>query len=42
VFGEVVDEDSRKVVDKIQAVDTGAQDKPLDDVVIESIAVEAV
>jgi peptidyl-prolyl cis-trans isomerase A (cyclophilin A) len=42
VFGDVVDEDSRKVVDKIQAVETGAQDKPIDDVVIESISVETV
>ena len=40
VFGDVVDPDSRKVVDKIQAVETGAQDKPIDDVVIESISVE--
>ena len=40
VFGDVVDEDSRKIVDKIQAVETGAQDKPIDDVVIESISVE--
>jgi peptidyl-prolyl cis-trans isomerase A (cyclophilin A) len=42
VFGAVVDEDSRKVVDKIQAVETGAQDKPIDDVVIESISVETI
>jgi peptidyl-prolyl cis-trans isomerase A (cyclophilin A) len=42
VFGDVVDADSRKVVDKIQAVETGAQDKPIDDVVIESISVETV
>ena len=40
VFGDVVDPDSRKVVDKIQAVETGAQDKPIDDVVIESISIE--
>jgi peptidyl-prolyl cis-trans isomerase A (cyclophilin A) len=42
VFGDVVDQDSRKVVDKIQAVETGPQDKPIDDVVIESISVEAI
>jgi peptidyl-prolyl cis-trans isomerase A (cyclophilin A) len=42
VFGDVVDPDSRKVVDKIQAVETGAQDKPMDDVVIESISVETI
>ena len=40
IFGEVVDEVSRKVVDKIAAVATGAQDRPLDDVVIESITIE--
>ena len=40
IFGDVVDEASRKVVDKIQAVDTNASDKPLDDVVIESISIE--
>jgi peptidyl-prolyl cis-trans isomerase A (cyclophilin A) len=40
IFGDVVDEASRKVVDKIQAVDTNQSDKPLDDVMIESIAVE--
>ena len=42
IFGEVVDEVSRKVVDKIAAVATGAQDRPLDDVVIESITIEKV
>jgi peptidyl-prolyl cis-trans isomerase A (cyclophilin A) len=40
IFGDVVDEASRKVVDKIQAVDTNPSDKPLDDVVIESISIE--
>jgi peptidyl-prolyl cis-trans isomerase A (cyclophilin A) len=40
IFGDVVDEASRKVVDKIQTVDTNASDKPLDDVVIESISIE--
>jgi peptidyl-prolyl cis-trans isomerase A (cyclophilin A) len=40
IFGDVVDEASRKVVDKIQAVDTNQSDKPLDDVVIESISIE--
>jgi len=42
IFGEVVDEVSRKVVDKIATVSTGAQDRPLDDVVIESITIEKV
>lgn len=42
VFGEVVDDVSRKVVDKIAAVTTGSGDKPVDDVVIESITIEKV
>jgi peptidyl-prolyl cis-trans isomerase A (cyclophilin A) len=42
VFGEVADETSRKVVDKLAAVPTGAQDRPLDDVIIESITIEKV
>jgi peptidyl-prolyl cis-trans isomerase A (cyclophilin A) len=41
VFGEVVDEESKAIVDKIQAVDTDNRDKPLDDVVLESVTVEA-
>jgi peptidyl-prolyl cis-trans isomerase A (cyclophilin A) len=40
VFGEVADEESKQVVDKIAAVKTGPQDKPLEDVVIESISIE--
>jgi peptidyl-prolyl cis-trans isomerase A (cyclophilin A) len=40
VFGEVADEVSVGVVDKIAAVPTGANDKPLDDVIIESITIE--
>jgi len=42
VFGEVSDEVSRKVVDKIAAVATDGRDKPLDDVIIESITIEKV
>jgi peptidyl-prolyl cis-trans isomerase A (cyclophilin A) len=42
VFGEVADEDSRNVVDAIAAVETGANDKPREDVVIESVSIEAV
>ena len=42
VFGEVADEVSIAVVDKIAAVKTGAQDKPLEPVVIESISIETV
>lgn len=39
IFGEVADEDSRRVVDDIEAVRTGAADRPVHDVVIESITV---
>ena len=42
IFGEVADYVSRKVVDQIEAVATGAQDRPIDDVVIESITIEKV
>jgi peptidyl-prolyl cis-trans isomerase A (cyclophilin A) len=42
VFGEVADEVSRKVVDKIEGVATSAGDKPIDDVVLESITIEKV
>ena len=42
IFGEVVDEVSRKVVDQIGATATGAQDRPMDDVVIESVTIEKV
>ena len=41
VFGEVADEESRKVVDKLSNVDTDAGDRPLNDVVIESISIDA-
>ena len=40
VFGEVADEESRKVVDKLGAVDTDGSDRPLTDVVIESITID--
>ena len=40
VFGEVADEESRKVVDKIASVATDHNDRPHDDVVIESISFE--
>ena len=42
VFGDVVDEDSRKVVDKIGQIATDGRDRPLDDVVIKSITIEKV
>ena len=37
IFGEVVDEESRKVVDAIGTTATGPGDRPVDDVIIESI-----
>ena len=40
IFGEVTDADSQAVVDKIAAVRTGAGDKPVNDVVIESVDIE--
>jgi peptidyl-prolyl cis-trans isomerase A (cyclophilin A) len=40
IFGEVADEDSKAVVDKISAVKTGAMDKPEEDVVMNSVTVE--
>ena len=42
IFGEVADEASKRVVDAIEAVDTDGRDKPLTDVVIESITVDEV
>jgi peptidyl-prolyl cis-trans isomerase A (cyclophilin A) len=39
IFGEVADAPSREVVDKIAAVATGANDKPVEDVVIERVTV---
>ncbi len=41
IFGEVADAPSRAVVDKVAAVATGRQDRPLEDVVISSITIEA-
>ena len=40
VFGEVIE--GIEVADAIQKVETGAQDKPLEDVVIESISIEKI
>ena len=42
VFGEVADESSRAVVDEIAKVPTDGRDRPLSDVVIESISVTTV
>lgn len=42
IFGAVADEDSKRVVDAIAAVPTGAHDRPTSDVVISSIDIAAV
>jgi peptidyl-prolyl cis-trans isomerase A (cyclophilin A) len=42
IFGVVSDPESKKVVDAIQATPTDARDKPLDDVVIESVVIDEV
>ena len=39
IFGEVTDEASRKVVDELANVPTGRMDRPVEDVVIESVEV---
>ena len=39
VFCQLVDEDSYKVLDEIANIEVGAQDKPLEDVVIETVEV---
>ena len=40
IFGEVADQPSRDVVDKISAVRTGGGDKPVEPVVINSVTVD--
>ena len=40
IFGEVADQASRDVVDAIGTTATGRQDRPVDEVVIESVAIE--
>ncbi|QEO09059.1 peptidylprolyl isomerase [Protaetiibacter larvae] len=40
IFGEVADDESKRVVDAIEAVPTDGRDKPLEDVVITGIDVE--
>ncbi|PYY36493.1 MULTISPECIES: peptidylprolyl isomerase [unclassified Curtobacterium] len=42
IFGEVADDESRAVVDVIEGVPTDGRDKPVEDVVIQSIDVEDV
>ena len=39
IFGEVADEESKRVVDEIESVPTDGRDKPLEPVVIETITV---
>ena len=40
VFGQVADDESKKVVDEIAKVATDQRDRPVDDVVIESVTIE--
>jgi peptidyl-prolyl cis-trans isomerase A (cyclophilin A) len=40
IFGEVADEASRRVVDAIGTTKTGANDRPIEDVVIERVDIE--
>jgi len=40
VFGEVADDESKAVVDKIGAVETDGRDRPLEPVVIERVTIE--
>ncbi|MEO7015219.1 MAG: peptidylprolyl isomerase [Leifsonia sp.] len=42
IFGAIEDEASRKIVDKLAELPTDSRDRPLDDVVIESVTVEQV
>ncbi|MCK6210359.1 peptidylprolyl isomerase [Georgenia sp. EYE_87] len=39
IFGKVVDQASRAVVDKIGSTDTGAMDRPVEDITINSVTV---
>ncbi len=41
IFGEIIDEDSKKVVDEIATTRTGPGDRPAQDVVIESVTIES-
>jgi peptidyl-prolyl cis-trans isomerase A (cyclophilin A) len=40
VFGTVADEDSKKIVDQIATTKTDMRDRPLEDIVIESVSIE--
>jgi peptidyl-prolyl cis-trans isomerase A (cyclophilin A) len=39
IFGEVADQESRDIVDAIAAVPTGGQDRPKENVVINSVTI---
>jgi len=39
IFGEVADADSRAVVDRVASTRTGQQDRPVDDVVLQSVTI---
>jgi peptidyl-prolyl cis-trans isomerase A (cyclophilin A) len=41
IFGEVADEDSKRVVDAIASTETDRQDRPKSDVVINSVTIES-
>lgn len=40
IFGKVIDEDSKAVVDAIATTPTGAQDRPVEEIVMTSIEIE--
>lgn len=42
IFGEVADDESRAIVDQLGSVSTDGRDRPLDDVVLESVTIEQV
>ena len=42
IFGEVADDASREVVKKIESVEKGRGDRPVEDVVLESVTIEEV
>ena len=42
IFGAIADDESRKVVDALNAVPTDGRDRPIDDVVIQNVTVETV
>jgi peptidyl-prolyl cis-trans isomerase A (cyclophilin A) len=42
IFGKVADTDSRSTVDKIASTSTAAQDRPTEDIIIETVVVERI